>query len=250
MKKLIYFTISNNIEYLNILKICIKSLNKFDYDGDILLITNFEKAIRDNIEFKNDIHFLNIEGLDILTSSSNKLKIYKFEKRDKYDKFIYCDLDTIWIKPPNILFDSIQENKIYMSTEYHQRLLMSHEYWGGILLSKEETDYINNNNIIGLNAGFFAFNRNMLETIRKIDDFFLENLDKASTCLEQPYINTFLFRNNLYRSTIDTYITNNANFMSEPEFDIFKNNGGVLLHFSAGIGNVDFKYKNMIKYID
>ena len=38
MKKLIYFTISNNIEYLTLLKMCIKSLNRFDYDGDILFI--------------------------------------------------------------------------------------------------------------------------------------------------------------------------------------------------------------------
>lgn len=249
MKKLIYFTISNNIEYLNLLKMCIKSLNRFEYDGDILFITDFEKEIRDSIEFKNDIYFLNINGLNILTSSANKLKIYKFDNKN-YDKIIYCDLDTIWIGSPNILFDSIQEDKIYISTEYHQTTLMSHEYWGGVLLNQEETDYINNNNIIGLNAGFFAFNKNMLNVIKEIDEYFIENIDKVSICLEQPYINTFLFRNNLYSANIDTYVNNNANFMSEGEFNIFRDNGGVLLHFASGIGDANFKYKNMIKYIN
>jgi len=38
--------------------------------------------------------------------------------------------------------------------------------------------------------------------------------------------------------------------MSEGEFNIFRDNGGVLLHFASGIGDANFKYKNMIKYIN
>jgi hypothetical protein len=252
MRKLIYFTIGNDLKYLSLLDICIKSLNGFDYDGDILFITSFEKEIRDSFNFKsnNNIFFMDLKSNDILTSSANKLKIYQFDDVNNYDQFIYCDVDTIWIKSPNILFDHIEEDKVYMSTEYHQTSLMSNLYWGGVLLNDEEVNYIEKNNIIGLNAGSFIFNYNMLNTMREIDEFFFKNLDKADVCLEQPYINTFLFRNNRYSATIDRYVNNNANFISEYELEKFKDNGGVLLHFSAGIGDANYKYNNMVKTLD
>jgi hypothetical protein len=251
MRKLIYFTIGNDLRYLNLLNICIKSLNSFDYDGDILFITSFEKEIRDNLYFKsnNKIYFMDSKSPDILTSSSNKLKIYEFENINNYDQFIYCDTDIIWIESPNILFNLIKEDKIYMSTEYHQTNLMSHKYWGGALLKSDEIDYIEKNNIIGMNAGSFIFNSNMLNTIKEIDTFFFENSDKVDVCLEQPYINTFLFRNKRYDTSIDKYINNYGNYISESEFNIFRDNGGVLLHFAAGIGDANYKYNNMIKYI-
>ena len=148
MRKLIYFTISNNLEYIRLLKLCIDSLNKFEYDGDILFITNFENEIKNQIDFKNDVYFLDISGKDILTSSSNKMKIFEFEKIQNYEKIIYCDLDTIWLDSPQIIFDQIQEDKIYTSTEYHQKSLMSHEYWGGTLLTEDEIEHIERNKII------------------------------------------------------------------------------------------------------
>ena len=240
MKKLIYFTISNDIKYLRLLTLCIKSLNNFDYDGDILFITDFEKDIRDNIEFKNDIFFLDLGAESLFISSSNKLKIYRYDKINMYDKIIFCDIDTIWMKSPNILFNQIEEDKVYMVSEHHQESLMSSEYWSGDLMTKEEINYINLNKIKGLNGGFLAFKKSMIDVIKEIDNFTSENF-KNFLCLEQPYINTYLFRNNLYNTQFDKYISNNGNFITD--FD------GVLLHFSAGMGNADFKYKNMIKFI-
>ena len=250
MKRLIYFTIGNNIGYLKLLELCLSSIKKSGYDGDILFITNFEKEIRNTVSIDDSIRFFDIGTSNLLRSSSNKLKIYKYDGINQYDKIIFCDLDTIWLSSPNILFDSIQEDKVYMSTEHHQSLLMSFEYWGGNLLTHEERAYIDANGIIGLNAGFLGFNKSMLHVIEEIDRFYEENIDKVSSCLEQPYVNTYLFRHNLYSATVDKYISNNANNMSEEEFEKFEQNGGVLLHFSAEIGDVDYKYGNMLKCVD
>ena len=257
MKKLIYFTIGNNINYLKILKVCIDSLKKTDYDGDILFITEFENQIRENIELDN-CYFLNMGSTDTLSAASNKLKIYLYENIHSYDKFIYCDLDTIWIKSPNILFDSIEENKIYLSSDYNiwaqrmkmnfENLLMSHDFWSGDLLNDNEIKYIKNNNITGFNSGFFAFNISMINTIKEIDEFLIQNL-RYFSCLEQPYVNVFLLRNGLYDSSLNKYISHMGNNYVIEDFEDFKKTG-VLLHFAAGIGDVDFKYNNMMKFID
>jgi hypothetical protein len=235
MKKLIYFTISNDIGYLKLLSLCIDSLNKFDYDGDILFITDLENEIRESVEFKNNVYFLNFGANNILSSSANKLKIYKYDNINMYDKIIFCDIDTMWFKSPDILFDDIQDDKIYMVSEHHQDSLMSHDFWSGDLMTRDEVDFINNHKIKGLNGGFFAFKISMISVIENIDNFLNQNF-KVYKCLEQPYINTYLYRNNLYNTLFDKYISNNGNFITD--FD------GVLLHFSAGMGNADFKYEN------
>jgi hypothetical protein len=79
----------------------------------------------------------------------------------------------------------------------------------------------------------------MINAVKNIDDFFNQNF-KVYPTLEQPFINTYLFRNKLYNILFDKYISNNGNWIST--FD------GVLLHFAAGLGNPDFKYQNMIRF--
>jgi hypothetical protein len=238
---LIYFTIGNNIGYIDLLNLCIESLNKFEYNGDILVISDFEEQIKNKIPFKNKVIFdKSFENINLLRSSSNKLKIYKYDFIEKYDKIMFCDVDTLWFNSPNILFDNIKEDKIYMSSEHHQELLMSSIYWSGGLMTSEELKEINDNNIKGLNGGFFGFKKSMIYLIEKIDIFFEKNINKVTDCLEQPYINTILFREKMYDTSFDKYISNNGNYIDN--FD------GVLLHFSAGIGNSEFKYNNMIKF--
>lgn len=238
---LIYFTIGNNKDYIKLLKLCVDSLNRFDYNGDILIITEFEDFIRDSVSFRNNVIFMNLGNSNLSESASNKLKIYKYKDINNYNKIIYCDIDTIWFNSPNILFDKIKDDKIYISSEHHQSSLMSEEYWGGNMMTSIELKYINDNKIKGLNTGFFAFNNSMISVIKEIDDFLYQNLDKISFCLEQPYINVHLFRKKIYDISFDSFISNNGNFIDR--FD------GILLHFSAGLGNPEFKYKNMIKFL-
>ena len=245
MKKLIYYTIGNNTDYLKLLKIHIESLNNFQYDGDILIITNYQKEIEDLITFENNVFYMNLGESNLLNSSANKLKIYKFEKVFDYDKIIFTDIDTLWFESPDILFDNIKDDKIYVVSEYEfDWALMSHEFWSGGLMTGDEIDFIKKNNIFGISGGFFALKISMINVIKEIDEFFIKNLHKASICLEQPYINTFLFRNNLYDTSFDRYISNNGNNMtSSDDFNC------VLLHFAAGVGNANYKYNNMIKFI-
>ena len=45
MKKLIYFTLGYNQNYIKIAELCVNSLYKNNYDGDILFITNLKESI-------------------------------------------------------------------------------------------------------------------------------------------------------------------------------------------------------------
>jgi lipopolysaccharide biosynthesis glycosyltransferase len=235
-KKLIYFTLSNKLDYLEIAKLCLDSLKNNNYDGDILFITDKKNEI-EKISPLKDVLFFEVPLGDLFKSSANKLKIYLYDRIKEYDKIIYCDLDILWLKNPNIIFDLIDKDKIYISQENE---LMSEQHWGGRILTNDEKKNINENRIFGLNAGFFAFNSKVVNFFKKIDEFMNQNIDKVEDCLEQPFLNTFVFRHNLYEIIPNNYISHKGYSISE--FN------GVVLHFAGGPGNSTIKLEKMKKY--
>jgi lipopolysaccharide biosynthesis glycosyltransferase len=176
---------------------------------------------------------------NLLHSSSNKLKIYLFDKINDYDKIIYCDLDIIWLKNPNNIFNLIKTNEIYLTNE---NVLMSEDFWGGKLLTQEEKQLISKENIKGLNAGIFAFNHNMIKEFQKIDVFFDSNVSLANECLEQPFINTYVFRNKIYNTQMNEFVSHNGYNLKDYD--------GVLLHFAGGPGNYSIKYDKMKNFYE
>ena len=131
-KNLIYFTLNYNIEYLELAKLCIGTLIKTDYKDDILFITNSKKEISEEIKYPGNIFYMELPKTDMINSSVQKLKIYQFEFIEDYEKIIFCDLDTIWLKSPDILFDLIVDDKFYVANDNYTNLLMSthHNFYG------------------------------------------------------------------------------------------------------------------------
>lgn len=239
MKKLIYFTLGNNLNYLNLTKLCIDSLTKQNYDGDFLFITSFKEVITETIKVKNDIYFVELQNSNLLNSSVNKLKLYKFDRIKNYDKIIFCDLDILWTKSPDLIFDMIHTDEFYFSNENG---LMSDEWWGKKLITIEEKTHIIKNQIKGVNAGIFAFNRNMIEHLKNMESFLNDNHNLVNNCLEQPFINIYLLRNSLYNTLLNDIVSHNG--YNQKYFD------GVVLHFAGGPGNYDIKYHKMKSFYD
>jgi hypothetical protein len=237
-KHLIYFTLNNNINYIKLAKLCISSLYNAGYNGDFLFITNFENEILSNINFLNAPKFLNLGDQKLIHSSANKLKIFLYKDINKYDKIIFSDTDILWLKNPNTLFELINQNKFYVSNE---KSLMSDKWWGGDILSDIEKIHIKNNNIFGINAGIFGFSSSMIDYIKNIDIFMNHNFHLVNTCLEQPFLNVYLYRNDLYNNSFTSYISH----------DGYDNNkySGTALHFAGGPGNFNIKYDKMLSYI-
>ncbi len=237
MKRLIYFTLGHNLNYIKLAELCIKSLYKQGYDGDFLFITDIENEILNQINFVNKPYFLNINESNLMESSANKLKVYLFDKINNYDKIIFSDLDVLWTSNPGLIFDIINEDKFYMSNE---NSLMSEEWWGGRILTENEKFNVVENNIKGLNAGIFAFNKNMISHLEQVDIFLNNNIHLSNICLEQPFLNVYLYRNNLYNTELNDLVTHNGYNISK--FD------GVVTHFAGGPGNFNTKYDKMINF--
>lgn len=239
MKKLIYFTLSNNSNYIKLAQLCVNSLYKNGYNGDILFITNLEEEIKKNINFENKVFFIKNEKTDLMWSSANKLKIYNFSSINYYDKIIFSDLDVLFLSNADKIFEMINEDFFYVSNE---QFLMSDEWWGNRLLTNDEKYDIKKNNILGINAGFFGFNKNMIKYMKMIDQFFIENIHLSNQCLEQPFFNVFLYRNKLYSNSLTTLISHNGYNLNYYD--------GEVLHFAGGPGNFEMKYHKMVNFLE
>jgi hypothetical protein len=237
MTKLIYFTLGHNENYIKLAGLCVNSLYRNNYDGDFLFITNFKEKILNSIYFKKEPFFLNVDETNLLMSASNKLKIYQFQNINDYDKIIYSDLDILWLSNPDTIFNEIIEDKVYISTE---NVLMSEVYWGGNILNDNEKNIIHYNNIKGINTGIFGFNKKMVNSFKKIEDFLIENKHLVNVCLEQPFINVYLFRNDLYSDVLNKHVSHNG--YNVESYD------GVALHFAGGPGSFEHKYDKIINY--
>ena len=238
MSKLIYFTLGFNENYIDLLNICIDSLYKNEYDGDILIITDFKDKILEKIKFKKEPFFLNSDDSNLFKSSANKFKIYKFDKIKEYEKILFCDCDVIFLKNPNVLFDKINEDHVYMTIEHHT---MNHELWGGNLLNDDEKDEINKTNVSGMNAGIFGFKSNMVHIFKEIEEYMCLNMDKSNICLEQPFLNVFLFRNKIYNTGFSDEVTAKGYHLNEYN--------GTAIHFTTESGNFDKKINKMMGFI-
>jgi hypothetical protein len=237
LNKIIYFTLGNNLNYIKLANLCIKSLYKQNYDGDFLFITDLKNELLNTIKFNKDPIFIEVTKSNLMMSSSNKLKLYLYDRIFEYDSIIFSDLDILWTSNPKKIFDLLNEDKFFFSNE---NALMSGEWWGARILSDEEKSSINNKKIFGLNAGIFAFNKNMVDHLKKIDDFLNQNLHLSNECLEQPFINTYLYRNDLYNTGLNELVSHNGY-----NTEIFN---GVALHFAGGPGNFPVKFERMLNY--
>lgn len=238
MKKLIYFTLSHNYNYIKLAELCIKSLYENKYDGDFLFITNLKNEILDQIEFKSEPKFLLLNNKnDLLESSANKLKLFLLDNVYEYDKIIFSDLDVLWTSNPDLIFNLIHKDEFYMSNE---NSLMSDEWWGGRIFNESEKANIIESQTKGLNAGIFAFNKKMVQHLQQIDLFLSDNLNLLNICLEQPFLNAYLYRKKIYNTKLNGLISHNGYHTNS--FN------GVALHFAGGPGNFDTKYDKMIKY--
>ena len=240
MKKLIYFTFGNNPKFLKLLDLCVKSLNKTNYNGDLLVITDQADAVKKEIKFQHNVHYLEVPPADLEQSSANKFKIYQFEHINDYDKIIYCDLDFLWSGSPDILFDLITEDKIYIAQE--PGLLSLGYYNAG--LTQEEVDFVAENQVLGFSAGFFGFKSSMIYVFQELDELFKKNTIKAH-CLEQPTFVTYLFRKNLFDSAFNNIVIHTGYYFVRNKL---KADNVVAVHFSGKVGDFYHKHQLMFEY--
>jgi hypothetical protein len=239
MKNLIYYTLGSNRDYINLLNINLKSLERYKSIFDILIICPSGFDVIDNENFNIEYLYNDCDSMN--RSSMNKFKIYQYDKIGDYENIIYSDIDIIWNGNPIDIFNVIVPHKINVSL---QEDYMSHPLFGGDLLSLSEKEIINQTQTYGINAGFFCFKSNMSHIFKEIENFMYENIDLMNVCIEQPYFNVFLYRNKLYEvidrvSHFGYSLVNNNTFTDD-----------IVIHFAGGPGNYSEKFTKMNKFYE
>jgi hypothetical protein len=101
MKKLIFITVFNNINYVKMLSILIKSLyiyGNIDENTHILIYTStqFKYFIENSKFYSNKIRFFINDNYNTIDSACKaRLDLFDYESIDDYEKILYLDTDII-----------------------------------------------------------------------------------------------------------------------------------------------------------
>ena len=234
-KSLIYYSLGGHVQYLDMFKMHLDSLyENCDIPLDILIITN--ERFRSIIEASKISAKFMIEDVgSVQKSSCQKLSIYKYDLSD-YDKVFYCDIDTLWIDKVSKIFEAISDHKISFSSE--PSLMCDCVYHGKNLLTAAEIEDARSKMVPALNFGTFGFTPKDVNVFRRIDDYINNNLDKMEVCLEQPYGNVIMYREDYYNTNLDAVVSNGD--YTKPK---------TLLHFLGGPGDFEAKFSKIAEFI-
>jgi hypothetical protein len=240
-KNLIYYTVSGDIDYLNLLNISIESLTTFGkYKGDILLIC--DGVIKDNITIDyTNLKFMILDEADKNLSSGNKLRIYEYENLSYYDNILFLDSDILIINDINLVFNesNLIKDKFIVSSEigffYHLKSITNNGYAGELLTEDQKLIYKDN---LCICAGCFLFrnNKENIETLKEIYEMYSNG--KRLDLYEQPYLNYVLLVKHKFIHNLQPYISHVALIDKEK----------VIIHYCGDAGGFQskFKFKSMV----
>lgn len=238
-KNLIYFACLYNKDFFKLLSFCIDSLVNVNYNGDILIITDNKELALNSIQYDGNIYFMDYFADNRENSSTAKLSIYLYENINKYNKIIYCDVDTLWIKSPDVLFNEIKEDLFYLADDFTNLILSQSWHYGDYLLNNEEKKEILNKKIKGLNCGVFGFKSSLLKHLENMNIFHNQE-NKNSKVAEQSTMNVYLWRNNLFTNYFNNFVSHCGYKRNLPD--------ETLIHFPGGIGEFTNKYNKMLNF--
>lgn len=251
MQNLIYYSISNNPDYVKLLELSVDSvINQGGYEGDFAFILDihdvFWRRSLNNLpvlQGKNCYLIHNGGTQNLESSSYNKFLIYKMSNIHRYSSILMLDCDILCTSDIQPVLDlPTDNNRLYISTE---KEYMGGLYWGNDLFTEEEKKYCINNNLHGCNGGSYVFKPQFVHHFQKMfTELTTKGVYTNTPCIEQPFLNHYLFKNNLYDTSLTQYV-DNYGYYSNP-LDTNK----TLVHFAGGPGSFEFKHKKMTDFKD
>lgn len=258
MRYLIYFSLGNDEQYIKLLHLNLKTLRLSGYTGDILIITSadFKSRFLNYSEIDSCVYFYCRHIDDNLDSAAvNKLRIYEVPNIEKYDKFIFCDIDAVWLRSPIFMFEAIADKVSFgggFFVGYVPLISDPLNYWGANLLSSSECAAINSTSAKAVNTGVFGFCNSALVLFNAAVEFIIKNQSYMSACMEQPFLNVFLWRHDCYDLNFEKYADNGAahpDFMSNYTVNSEKYGNLCVAHFANGVGRAGKKEELMLKFL-
>ncbi len=161
--------------------------------------TEFRAAIEEKMPDK-PIKFFEKNFVKTMNQARiSKVDIFDYTEIANYDKIIYIDADTMFLRNPQPMFESIVNDVVYASGEGN--ILCEANYWGRSLFLKADPNYVDQEGISVSCLGF----KNIPE-IKKIfakikQAFYLDMYQNKLTFYDQPFFNMVLITNNMVNKT-------------------------------------------------
>lgn len=159
----------------------------------------------------------------------SKLDVFDFPQIEKYEKVLYLDADSLFLKKPDDIFGQITDDIVYTIGE--GSILNEGEYWGRSLFLKENAEYVDREGL-----GAYALGFKNITVIKKLfikikQAFYLDMYQNKLRFYDQP----FLIQNNMCNTeALKTFVK------SRPSAAEALYKGIAIVHFAGcpGHGNV------------
>lgn len=199
-KFLIYTSCFHQESYTDIIAYLINSFKKTGSTVDFLVYTTSEyKTI---IQSKCDgVNFFEKNFYKSMNQARiSKLDIFDYPGIDNYEKIIYIDADSIFIKDPLTMFDSIQDDLVYVFGEGN--ILSDAEYWGRSLFLKENPSCVDREGLASFIMGFKNIPAIKKLFIKTKQAFYLDMYQNKLKFYDQPFLNFFFINNNMCNTDV------------------------------------------------
>lgn len=235
-KFLIYTSCFHQESYTDVLSYLINSFKKTGSTVDFLVYTtsDFKTLIQSKCSDLTGVKFFEKNFYKSMNQARiSKLDIFDYPEIDNYEKVIYIDADSFFIKDPLPMFDHIQDDLIYVFGEGN--ILCEGEYWGRSLFLKENSGCTDREGIAAFIMGFKNIPAIKKLFIKTKQAFYLDMYQNKLKFYDQPFLNFFFINNNMFNSDVLKPLVRSR----EPVQSAI-DNGRFIVHFAGcpGHGNV------------
>jgi len=250
MKNLIYYNVSLQDEYSQLVKVSIDKLDKSNPNlCDVLIITTEDFFQRNFADYKRNnlfFHFVALSETSV-DVSFKRFEIFDYEFISEYENILYIDSD-IWVNLNlESIFNQCEDNKLYAAVEdyrfeNHLRTPFCVEPY-----TEKDIQYFRENKIHTFNSGLFMFKSSYL--MRKHFSNVLKNreLSPKKDLYDQPFLNQYFNTLNLTNTNV---IVPGENYLYIVKSNINQNLNieGKICHFLENIFDGKKKLKTIMEY--
>ena len=235
---LLYTACFHQKQYVDIVVNMLKSFYDVNPNANIDFMVYTNTDYRAQIESQMDgrpVKFFEKNFVKTMNQSRiSKVDIFDYPEIAQYEKIVYIDADTIFLRDPTPLFEAIVEDVVYASGEGN--VLYEGNYWGRSLFLKNDANCADQE---GFSVSCLGFKN--LPEIKKMfskikQAFYLDMYQNKLLFYDQPFFNVFLINNQMVNKTDYKRLV-----QSRPTPEDAAKRGLVAVHFAGCPGHAQIK---------
>ena len=235
---LLYTACFHQRQYVDIVVNMLKSFYDVNPNANIDFMVYTNTDYRAQIEAQMDgrpVKFFEKNFVKTMNQSRiSKVDIFDYPEIAQYEKIVYIDADTMFLRDPRPLFEAIVEDIVYAGGEGN--VLCEANYWGRSLFLKNDANCADQE---GFSVSCLGFKN--LPEIKKMfskikQAFYLDMYQNKLLFYDQPFFNAFLINNQMVNKTDYKKL-----ILSRPTPEDAAKKGLVAVHFAGCPGHAQIK---------